>query len=83
MGREKNERNARRGRRTKGKWRNELKIKLSLCLTRYHAVKRFFQALGPTHLPIQWIPGVFTLGIKRPGRGAALTLHNTPLWRGV
>jgi hypothetical protein len=27
-------------------------------------------ALGPTHLPIQWVPGALSLGVKRPGREA-------------
>jgi hypothetical protein len=27
-------------------------------------------ALGPTQLPIQWAPGVLSLGVKRPGREA-------------
>jgi hypothetical protein len=26
--------------------------------------------LGPTQLPIQWIPGAFSRGVKRPGREA-------------
>jgi hypothetical protein len=25
-------------------------------------------ALGPTHPPIQWVPGALSLGVKRPGR---------------
>ena len=24
-------------------------------------------ALGPTHTPIQWVPGVISVGVKRPG----------------
>jgi hypothetical protein len=28
------------------------------------------QALGPTQPPIQWVPGVLSPGIKRPGREA-------------
>jgi hypothetical protein len=27
-------------------------------------------AMGPTHPPIQWVPGALSLGIKRPGREA-------------
>jgi hypothetical protein len=27
-------------------------------------------ALGPTQLPIQWVPGAHSLGVKRPGREA-------------
>jgi hypothetical protein len=27
-------------------------------------------ALGPTQPPIQWVPGVLSLGVKRPGREA-------------
>jgi hypothetical protein len=27
-------------------------------------------ALGPTHPPIQWVPGALSLGVKRPGREA-------------
>jgi hypothetical protein len=27
-------------------------------------------ALGPTQPPIQWVPGVLSMGVKRPGRGA-------------
>jgi hypothetical protein len=30
----------------------------------------FRTALGPTQPPIQWIPGAFSLGVKRPGREA-------------
>jgi hypothetical protein len=26
--------------------------------------------LGPTQLPIQWVPGALSLGVKRPGREA-------------
>jgi hypothetical protein len=26
--------------------------------------------LEPTHLPIQWVPGALSLGVKRPGREA-------------
>jgi hypothetical protein len=35
-------------------------------------------ALGPNQLPIQWVPGALSLGVKR------LYLHspNMPLWRG-
>jgi hypothetical protein len=56
-------------------------------------------ALGPTQLPIQWVPGALSLGVKRPGREAdhsppstsevkesvELYLHspNTPSWRGA
>ena len=25
-------------------------------------------ALGPTHLPTQWVPGAISPGVKRPGR---------------
>jgi hypothetical protein len=54
-------------------------------------------ALEPTQPPIQWVPGAFSLGIKRPGREADhsppssaevkewvelyLHFHNTPSWR--
>jgi hypothetical protein len=31
-------------------------------------------ALGPTQLPVQWVPGFLSLGAKR-GRGVALTTH--------
>jgi hypothetical protein len=27
-------------------------------------------ALGPTQLPIQWVPGALSLGVKRQTRGA-------------
>jgi hypothetical protein len=27
-------------------------------------------ALGPTHPPIQWVPGAISLGVKGPGREA-------------
>jgi hypothetical protein len=56
-------------------------------------------ALGPTHPPIQWVPGALSMGVKRPGREAdhslpssaevkecvAPYLHslNTPSWRGA
>jgi len=26
------------------------------------------EAVGPTHTPIQWVPGFFLSGVKRPGR---------------
>jgi hypothetical protein len=45
------------------------------------AIIRFFlcatasrQALGPTQLPIQWVPSALSLGVKRPGREA----HHSP-----
>jgi hypothetical protein len=57
------------------------------------------KALGPIQLPIQWIPGALSLGIKRSGREAGhsppssaevkecveLYLHspNTPSWHGA
>jgi hypothetical protein len=31
-------------------------------------------ALGPTHPPVQWVPGVLSPGVKR-GRGVMLTTH--------
>jgi hypothetical protein len=31
-------------------------------------------ALGPTQPPVQWVPGVLSLGVKR-GRGVMLTTH--------
>jgi hypothetical protein len=56
-------------------------------------------ALRPTQPPIQWVPGILSLGVKRPGREAdhsppssaevnewvELYLHSpyTPLWRGA
>jgi hypothetical protein len=53
-------------------------------------------ALEPTKPPMQWVPGSFSLGVKRPGREAdhsppssaecvELYLHspNTPSWRGA
>jgi len=56
-------------------------------------------ALGPTHPPIQWLPGTLSLGVKRPRSDAdhsptsrdevkecvELYLHspNTPSWRGA
>jgi hypothetical protein len=32
-------------------------------------------ALGPTQLPIQWVPGALSLGVKRPEREAD---HSSP-----
>jgi hypothetical protein len=55
-------------------------------------------ALGPTQPPIQWVPAVLSLGVKRPGReadhsppssaearmrGAIPPLPNTSSWRGA
>jgi hypothetical protein len=56
-------------------------------------------ALGPTQPPVQWVPGILFLGVKRPGRKTdhsppssakvkecvELYLHspNTPSWRGA
>jgi hypothetical protein len=56
-------------------------------------------ALEPTQPPIQWVPGVLSLGVKQPGReadhspppsaggqrmsGAIPPLPNTPPWRGT
>jgi len=31
-------------------------------------------SLGPTQPPVQWVPGVLSLGVKR-GRGVMLTTH--------
>jgi hypothetical protein len=52
-------------------------------------------ALGPTQPPIQWAPGILSLGVKLPEReaehslpysaevnNACLHSHNTPSWRG-
>jgi hypothetical protein len=55
--------------------------------------------MGPTQLPIQWVSGALSLGVKRSGREAdhslsstaeikewvELYLHspNTPSWRGA
>jgi len=55
-------------------------------------------ALGPTHFPIQWVPGAHSLGVKWPGSaadhspppsaeakrmsGAIPPLSSTP-WRGA
>jgi hypothetical protein len=49
------------------------------------------QALGPTQPPIQWVPGVLSPAIKRPGReahhspprkcGSIRPLPHTPSWR--
>jgi hypothetical protein len=35
-------------------------------------------ALGPTQLPIQWVPGALSLGLKRPGREADHWPHLVP-----
>jgi hypothetical protein len=32
-------------------------------------------SLGPTHPPIQWVPGALSMGVKRPGREAD---HSSP-----
>jgi hypothetical protein len=34
-------------------------------------------ALGPTQPPIQWVPGVLSLGVKRPGREADHSLPSS------
>jgi hypothetical protein len=63
----------------------------------FTAVSRM--ALGPTQTPIQWVPGVLSLGLKQLGREVdhsppcsaevkelmELYLHspNTPSWRGA
>jgi len=47
--------------------------------------------LGPTQLPIQWVPGVLSLGVKQPGHEGQgqeyveLYLHssNMPSWGGA
>jgi len=31
-------------------------------------------ALGPTQPPVQWVPGIFSQGVKR-GRGVTLTTY--------
>jgi hypothetical protein len=35
-------------------------------------------AVGPTQLPIQWVPGALSLGVKRPGREADHSPHLVP-----
>jgi hypothetical protein len=34
-------------------------------------------ALGPTQLPIQWVPEALSLGVKRPGREADHSLPSS------
>jgi hypothetical protein len=34
-------------------------------------------ALGPTQPPIQWVPGILSLGVKRPGREAGYSLPSS------
>jgi len=62
-------------------------------------IRHKFYYPGPTRPPIQWVLGVLSLGVKRPGREAdhsppssaevknlwELYLHslNTPSWRGA
>jgi hypothetical protein len=36
-------------------------------VSNFHFSTSFGQVLGLTHLPIQWIPGAVSLGVKRPG----------------
>jgi hypothetical protein len=58
----------------------------------------FRVALGPTQLPIQWVPGALSPGVKMPGReadnsppfsaevknvGAVLPLPHTSSWSGA
>jgi hypothetical protein len=35
-------------------------------------------AVGPTQSPIQWVTGVLSLGVKRPGREADESPHLDP-----
>jgi hypothetical protein len=44
---------------------------VSLSLFSMYTVK---SVLGPTQLPIQWVPADLTPGVKRPGREA----HHSP-----
>jgi hypothetical protein len=46
--------------------------KLHPCMDICVSVSR--PALGPTQPPVQWVPGVLSLGLKR-GRGVTLTSH--------
>jgi hypothetical protein len=56
---------------------------MSWCLCAWHELGIFVfttasrQALGPTQPPIQWVPGVLTLGVKRPGREADHSLPSS------
>jgi hypothetical protein len=36
----------------------------------YEITTVYKSALGPTHRPIQWVPGALPLGLKRTGREA-------------
>jgi hypothetical protein len=64
----------------------------------HHRVQNGSEVLGSTQPPIQWVPGAFSLGVKRPGceddhsppssaevkECVELYLHspNAPSWRG-
>jgi hypothetical protein len=50
-----------------GGCRNYIMMSFIICTSR--------TALGPTHIPIQWVPGALSLVIKRRGREAE---HSSP-----
>jgi hypothetical protein len=50
-------------------------ISFFLKILLFHVTTASRPALGPTQLPIQWVPGALSLGVKRPGRE---TDHSPP-----
>jgi hypothetical protein len=49
-------------------WNSWFESQQGLGIFLYTTMSRL--ALGPTHPPIQWVPGTLSLGVKRPGREA-------------
>jgi hypothetical protein len=53
------------------------KVKLSLSLTKYHAMTTYPLIFKPTQTPIQRLPGALSLGVKQPDRDADHSLPSS------
>jgi hypothetical protein len=57
-------------------WGSRVRLPAGLGIFLFTTASR--TVLGPTQPSIQWVPGAFYLGVKRPGREADHSLHLVP-----